>query len=484
MKRKGFHFNDSYTKLPNIFYTICNPDSDLSPSLVYYNKQLDQKLGLGLANLADRKKAELLSGKCLPRNAKPYSQAYAGHQFGGFTVLGDGRAHILGEHLTVDNERYDIQLKGSGRTVYSRGGDGKAPLESILREYIISEAMHHLGVPTTRSLAVVRTGELIKRYDWLPGAILTRVASSLIRIGTFEWAALQADKNSLDALLQYTIQRHNIDVRPGSNKALALLEMVMHRQIDLMVHWMRVGFIHGVMNTDNTSICGETIDYGPCAFMNVYNPDTVFSSIDNQGRYAFGRQPNIARWNLAKLAETLIPYIHNDTDIAVEQAGRIINSFQASYEEKWLLMMRSKLGLVGQDKDDKMLISDLLAWMYTNQSDYTNTFLQLTKNQKPAGNGLEERSFDKWYQRWQARLNKNGGSTTEAIRIMRATNPAVIPRNHLVERGIKQALAGDYTHIDDLMEVLQKPYNPSICAQEYQHPPKPDEDVYQTFCGT
>ncbi|MEO0475756.1 MAG: YdiU family protein, partial [Planctomycetota bacterium] len=368
---------DSYSALPEAMYTLTDPTPVASPKMVVFNDALADELGLGLSKLSEASLADLFSGNALPKNAKPLAQSYAGHQFGHFTMLGDGRAHLLGEHITPDGSRIDLQLKGSGRTPYSRGGDGRAVLGPMLREYLIAEAMHALGIPTTRSLAVVATGEPVQRETLLPGAILTRVATSHIRVGTFQFAGAMQDRTMLQALLDYTIERHDPDLMEADNKALALLDRVMHRQADLIVHWMRVGFIHGVMNTDNTVLSGETIDYGPCAFMDAYEPATVLSSIDVNGRYAYANQPAIIAWNLARLAEALLPLIHPNADEAVAIAEEKVNGFGDLYRDKWLTMMRSKLGLLGSDGGDYELISELLTWMKSNHADYTNTFRDL-----------------------------------------------------------------------------------------------------------
>ena len=347
------------------------------PKNIVINDTLAEFLGLDLSSIEDNALAKLFSGNILPEQSTPFSQAYAGHQFGHFTILGDGRAHMLGEHISPNGNRYDIQFKGSGRTPYSRGGDGKAVLAPMLREYIISEAMHYLGIPSTRSLAVVGTGESVRRETNLPGAILTRVASSHIRIGTFEFAAATGNIDLSEKLLIYTIERHYPEIKNHENKALSLLRVLAEKQTDLIVQWMRVGFIHGVMNTDNITLSGETIDYGPCAFMDYYNLETVFSSIDHSGRYAYGNQAKTMQWNLARFAEALLPLISDDINQAVTMAEEIINKFPIDYEKKWLVMMGSKLGINNIRKEDKILIDNLLDWMTTKKTDYTNTFIDL-----------------------------------------------------------------------------------------------------------
>jgi uncharacterized protein YdiU (UPF0061 family) len=344
--------------------------------------------------------------------------------------------------------------------------------------------MQALGVPTTRSLAVVTTGEDVLRETMLPGAILTRVASSHIRVGTFEFAAAQGDKTMVETLLDYTINRHDPDLDGADNKACACLERVMERQADLIVHWMRVGFIHGVMNTDNMTISGETIDYGPCAFMDAYDPNTVFSSIDQMGRYAYANQPVIAQWNIARLAEALLPLIDADMDKAVDKAEKAVNRFPALYKTKWLAMMRAKLGLFGTQDGDEKLISDLLGWMQHNHADWTNTFRDLSMREKPAGQPYDTKPFTAWYERWQARLGQNTKPLKSSLCLMKNTNPAIIPRNHKVEEALEAATAGNLQPFHDLLAALKEPYKDSAALTPYQSPPSPSQRVYQTFCGT
>lgn len=484
IKKGSFQFDNSYLKLPDKFYAKLAPLPVPAPELVIFNKALATSLGLNFSTLTQEKQAALFAGNCLPEEAEPFSQAYAGHQFGHFTILGDGRAHMLGEHVTPDKKRVDIQFKGSGQTPYSRRGDGRAALGPMLREYIISEAMHHLGIPTTRSLAVVKTGELIRRETLLPGAILTRVASSHLRVGTIEFAAMQNDKQTLITLLEYSLARHYPTRQDSKNKALALIEAVMKRQAELIVHWMRVGFIHGVMNTDNMTLSGETIDYGPCAFMDTYAPDTVFSSIDHTGRYAYGNQPNIAQWNLAKLAEALLPLIDDDINKAVSRATLLIDQFPKIYQQKYLTMMRAKLGLFDALPGDEQLIIDLLDWMVKNQADYTNTFYHLGQQVKPTQENYQQKSFAEWYQRWQNRLTQNRQPLASSVHLMHKTNPAVIPRNHKVEEALKAAHANNYKPLTNLLAALKEPYKDQALLEPYQSPPPFNERVYQTFCGT
>ncbi|MEM9345472.1 MAG: YdiU family protein [Planctomycetota bacterium] len=484
MKTEKLQLKNSYLTLPEVFYTKVAPTPVTAPRLVVFNKDLADELGLELSSLSTEEQTKLFAGNTLPPDAKPLAQAYAGHQFGHFTMLGDGRAHLLGEQITPDGNRYDIQLKGSGRTPYSRGGDGRAVLGPMLREYLIAEAMAALGIPTTRSLAVVTSGEPVHRETLLQGAILTRIASSHLRVGTFQYARGQQDAAALQALLDYTIDRHDPELKNAGNPALALLEAVMHRQADLITHWMRVGFIHGVMNTDNMALSGETIDYGPCAFMDAYDPGTVFSSIDTVGRYAYAQQPGIAAWNLARLAEALLPLIADEPSEAVELAEKLVNTFADVYRERWLNMMRSKLGLFGTDENDYILITDLLSWMKKNHADYTNTFRGLTHDESPAGPPYGCKAFTAWHDRWQARLEQNDQPLESAKELMRRTNPAVIPRNHKVEEALAAATDGDLKPFHNLHSALQSPYEEREGLAPYQSPPESSERVYQTFCGT
>ena len=427
----------------------------------------------------------MFAGNLLPQGSESIAQAYAGHQFGHFTMLGDGRAIVIGEHLTPDNKRFDIQFKGSGRTPYARGADGRAALGPMLREYIISEAMHALGIPTTRSLAVVTTGENVIRETPLPGAILTRVAASHIRVGTFQYVAMRGDLQTQKDLVAYTIDRHYPNLKNTKNPALSLLKAVMEKQTKLITNWMRVGFIHGVMNTDNMTISGETIDYGPCAFMDTYNTKTVFSSIDHHGRYAYCNQPAITQWNLSRFAETLLPLIHDKQDKAIKIGEEIINSFSAFYKKNWLGMMRNKLGLFREEKEDEALINTLLSWMQQNKADYTNTFNFLAKKDVLKNKLFQDKTFLNWYHQWQARLMRNNKSKELSLKLMCSTNPLIIPRNHKVEEALYAAsINSDLVPMYNLLEVLKKPYNYSAEITAYQSPPTPSNKVYQTFCGT
>ena len=408
----NWNFDNSYSKLPETFIENVKPTPVHDPELVVLNEELAKKLSLDFSKIDKKKLAEIFSGNSLPYNTNTIAQAYAGHQFGHFTMLGDGRAILLGEHIVNKNSRFDIQFKGCGRTMFSRGGDGRAALGPMLREYIMSEAIHYLNIQTTRSLAVVKTGEKVVRENLLQGAILTRVASSHIRVGTFQYIAAKQNVEELKMLVNYTVDRHFPELRSSQNKALDLLNLVLQKQCDLIVDWMRVGFIHGVMNTDNMTISGETIDYGPCAFMDYYDPKTVFSSIDKFGRYSYSNQPPIAKWNLARFAECLIPIIDTNEDKAIKIASEIIDNFQKIYENKWLSMMRDKLGLFGEDKNDKNLINSLMDWMEKNKADYTNTFCYLmgvSINDKI----YTDKSFNQWLNSWKARSSLNN-STKDA----------------------------------------------------------------------
>ena len=479
----GWCFDNTYYKLSKTFKEDVKPVPVKKPELVLINKKLAENLNLNFSNLDNQKLSELFSGNTLPEGSNSLAQAYAGHQFGHFTMLGDGRAVLIGEHLSKDNKRYDIQYKGSGKTAFSRNGDGRAALGPMLREYIISEAMNGLGIPTTRSLAVVKTGEDIIRETYLPGAILTRVASSHIRVGTFQYIAARKQKDELEVLLDYVIDRHYPDIKNSKNKAIELLTIVIEKQINLVVNWMRVGFIHGVMNTDNMSISGETIDYGPCAFMDTYDPKTVFSSIDQMGRYAYCNQPVIAKWNLSRFAECLMPLIDKDQKEAIQIATKIINIFEKKYEEKWLNMMRDKLGLFGVDEKDKFLILDLLTWMHQNKVDYTNTFCHLMNEKIKKDKNYKDKDFQEWKIRWKERLKTNNNTPEKYLRLMKTVNPLIIPRNHKVEEALEAAEKNNLKPIIQLIEILKNPYSQHENILDYQISSNLNEK-YQTFCGT
>ena len=481
----GWKFDTSYLLLPKRFYTIQKPTKVSSPEIVILNQTLAKNLGLNIEALQNKDGVAALAGNQIPDGSLPLAQAYAGHQFGYFTMLGDGRALLLGEHIMKDGKRIDIQLKGSGRTPYSRGGDGRAALGPMLREYLISEAMFALGIPTTRSLTVVTTGEFVMRESNLPGAILTRIADSHIRVATFQYIANWGEVGELKALADYTLRRHFPGSEADSNCYLNLLHEVIKRQAALIAKWQLVGFIHGVMNTDNMSICGETIDYGPCAFMDTYDPDTVFSSIDTKGRYAYGRQPDIAAWNLARFAETLLPLLHEDTKQAISLAEELLSSFFSYYQDYWLHGMRAKLGIFNDELQDELLIEELLNIMKQYEADYTNTFLALTFEQSPDSSLFHSKEFKKWKERWQDRLSRQKESKEASHQLMRDNNPAVIPRNHRVEEALTAAVDhGDYTVMRQLMEVLSKPYAHSPEQAEFAVLPEKKDCSYRTFCGT
>ena len=483
--KSGWNLDNSYASLPESLFEIRKLTPVKSPKLVILNNKLIESLGLNAKDLESEEGIEVLAGNKIPKNSVPIAQAYAGHQFGHFNMLGDGRAMLLGEQITPKGERFDIQLKGSGRTSYSRGGDGRAGLGPMIREYIISEAMYGLGIPTTRSLAVVTTGEPIIRETVQPGAILTRVAESHIRVGTFQYASTFGDVHELKELADYTLKRHFPEYKEKENPYLFLLQEVIKRQAKLISKWQLVGFIHGVMNTDNVSIVGESIDYGPCAFMDNYDLKTVFSSIDTQGRYAYGNQPYIAGWNLARFAETLLPLIHEDQEQAFELAQEAILEFNDLYKYNWISGMRSKLGIFNEELEDEALIEELLNIMQKYKVDYTNTFLSLTFD-KIEGNAMfESEEFTKWYKLLQARLDRQEQSISEVKQLMKNCNPAVIPRNHRVEEAIEAAVnKGDYTVMEKLLNVISRPYEHSEDQDEYKELPQSTTCPYRTYCGT
>lgn len=482
----GWNFDNSYASLPEKLYSKQAPVPVSSPELTVLNDKLAASLGLNAEALRREEGIAVLAGNEVANGALPLAQAYAGHQFGHFTMLGDGRAILLGEQITPQGERFDIQLKGAGRTAFSRGGDGRASLGPMLREYIISEAMHGLGIPTTRSLAVVATGEPVYRETELPGAILTRVAASHIRVGTFQYTSRWGTAQDLRTLVEYTLKRHYPDMADTEDNAgLVLLREVMKRQAALIAKWQLAGFIHGVMNTDNMAISGETIDYGPCAFMDTYNVETVFSSIDRQGRYAYGNQPYIAAWNLARLAEALLPVLHDDEEQAVKLGEDEIRQFTDLFYPHWLAGMRAKLGLFGTEPEDETLAKDLLGMMQENRADYTHTFRALTIG-KPEDTGLTcEAEFGQWQERWQARRGRQQESEEASRELMRSSNPAVIPRNHRVEEALEAAVeGGDYSVMERLLSVLENPYAYSPEQEEYAKLPEGSGQPYRTFCGT
>ena len=483
--KPGWNFDNSYARLPENFYASMPPTPVREPKIVKLNGELAGALGLDAEMLRSEDGAAVLSGNRLPGGAEPTAQAYAGHQFGYFTMLGDGRAVLLGEHVTPDGKRFDIQLKGSGITPFSRGGDGRAALGPMLREYIISEAMHALGIPTTRSLAVVTTGERVQRETPLIGAVLTRVAASHIRVGTFQYAAKFGSPESLKILADYTLQRHFPEYTSEGNRYLYLLKEIIKRQAALIAKWQLFGFIHGVMNTDNMALSGETIDYGPCAFMDVYDPETVFSSIDQQGRYAYENQPNMAVWNLSRFAETLLPLLHRDRSEAVKLAQGAVSEFPNIYNSNWSAGMRAKLGLITEEPGDNILIKELLDLMQSYKADYTNTFLALTFNKTKDTVLSDKPEFIKWHSRWKARLDRHSGNDKPPLQLMRDSNPAVIPRNHRVEEALYAAVNhGDYGVMERLLEALSKPYAHTPDQLIYSEPLLGSACAYKTFCGT
>jgi uncharacterized protein YdiU (UPF0061 family) len=585
--KTGWNLDNSYARLPESFFSFCHPTPVRSPKLAVLNNDLARSLGLDPEALSGSEGAEVFAGNRIPEGSQPLAQAYAGHQFGYFTMLGDGRAVLLGEQITPSGMRYDIQLKGCGRTPYSRGGDGRAVIGPMLREYIISEAMHALGIPTTRSLAVVTTGETVYRKTALPGAVLTRVAASHIRVGTFEYASRWCTADELKILADYTIERHfsylierhlsypegsdricNENGREGNeyrcegsgyrhegseyrcegsdngscfdNTYLRLLKEVVRRQAELIAKWQLAGFIHGVMNTDNMALSGETIDYGPCAFMDAYDPGTVFSSIDIYGRYAYGNQPGIAAWNLARFAETLLPLLHEDENRAVVLAQDAVSEFGELFRTAWLRGMRAKLGIftgglldeehqdeipqgevlqneapqdevlkdkapqdeVPRDEDsrdealqdkgsrdealqDEDLFNSLLDIMHRHKADFTNTFRALTYDEDLDIAMFSTDEFKRWKARWHERLGRQQQAESSVFRLMRESNPVIIPRNHRVEEALKAAEKhGDYSVMERLVRALSKPYENTPDKDYYTAPPGPSFCGYRTFCGT
>ncbi len=485
LKETGWNLDNSYSRLPKTFFTNLNPTPVRLPKLVIFNNPLAASLGLNTSEMQSEEGTAIWAGNRIPEGAFPLAQAYAGHQFGHFNRLGDGRAILLGEQITPEGRRFDIQLKGPGRTPYSRGGDGRASLGPMLREYIISEAMYALGIPTTRSLAVVTTGEPVIRETELPGAVLTRVSSSHLRVGTFQYAARWGTKEELKNLADYAISRHYPDAKTEDDPYLSLLQGVIKRQAALIAKWQQVGFIHGVMNTDNMTISGETIDYGPCAFMDSYDPATVFSSIDVQGRYAYGNQPSIGGWNLARFAETLLPLLHEDQEEALRLAQDAISGFPELYHNHWLAGMRAKLGIFNEEKEDKILIEDLLKMMEKHHADFTNTFRSFTldKSEDTVLFGTSE--FGQWNERWKARLDRQEQSNDDSQERMRNSNPSIIPRNHRVEEALNAAVQkDDYSVMERLLDVLSNPYAYSPEQDDYAALPEPSNNPYQTYCGT
>ncbi len=473
-------FDNSYARLPERFYSRLNPTPVAEPLLVALNRPLAEDLGLNPSALETPQGVAVLAGNSVPEGADPIAQVYAGHQFGGWVPqLGDGRALLLGEVVDRDGKRFDIQLKGSGQTPYSRMGDGRAWLGPVMREYIVSEAMHALGIPTTRALAAVTTGETVLREAPYPGAVLTRVAQSHIRVGTFQFFAARQDLDGLRRLTRHVIGRHY----PNANTPIELLAAVVARQAKLVAMWMGVGFIHGVMNTDNTQIAGETIDYGPCAFMDSYRAAQVYSSIDQFGRYAYNRQPDVLVWNLAQLATALLPIMDEDDAANISEATEIVNGFVERFHAAWLNVFGAKIGLTSPDKEDAALIYRLLDLMEASGADFTNTFRALPRDASPEF-GDKADAFAGWHADWVARLKQDGTSPRAQTEAMDLANPAYIPRNHLIQKAIDLGVGGDYAMFERLNSVLANPYEVQDAAKDLTMPPKEDEEVRQTFCGT
>lgn len=481
----GWQLDHSYSRLSDRFFAQTDPVPVSEPRLLVLNRTLAIDLGLDPDALQSDSGSAIFAGNLLPPGAQPIAQAYAGHQFGHFTMLGDGRAVLLGEQINPRGRRVDIQLKGSGQTPFSRRGDGRAALGPMLREYIISEAMHALGIPTTRSLAVALTGEAVYREAPLPGAVLTRVADSHIRVGTFEYAAALRDTTKLKELADYTILRHYPELAEQDNPYVKLLYAVMDRQASLVAQWLSVGFIHGVMNTDNMAISGETIDYGPCAFLDTYHPNTVFSSIDHEGRYAYGKQPQMAHWNLIRFAETLIPLLHESQEEAVVMAQAALETFPATFQRYRLELMRKKIGLLSPEKEDASLIQDLLNWMVALKADFTLTFYQLSHSEIPRAGWWQETASQEWLIKWEQRLSRQPEPIEKAIEVMRQYNPGIIPRNHTVEAALSAAtLQGDLRPFFELLDAVTQPFSDAPEFESFKQAPVVPNPEFRTFCGT
>ena len=477
-----FNFDNSYYRLPQRFFSKQNPCAVANPRLIKFNAPLAAELGLELGSKTDEYLAQVFSGNEIPVGAEPIALAYAGHQFGGFSILGDGRAVLLGEIIDPNGARFDIQLKGSGQTAFSRGGDGRAGIGPVLREYILSEAIHRLGIPTARSLAAITSGEKIYRETAIDGAIVTRVAASHIRFGSFEYFAARNDVDGLKSLADYAIARHYPYISKSENPYLGFLREVAKRQACLVAKWMNIGFIHGVMNTDNMLVSGETIDYGPCAFMDIYDPKTVYSSIDRHGRYRYENQPIIAQWNLARLAEALLPLIDADVAKAVKACEEIIAEFPEIYQENWLKNMRAKLGLALSEGGDLAFAQEFLDILHANQLDYTNSFRQLLDFAKGE---IVPQEFEQWSKKWQNRRTKEVNNPEEMARLIQENNPAFIPRNHLVEEAIVAASQNaNFAPFEELISVLANPYADTSGSEHYRTPPRAEQVVKATFCGT
>ena len=489
----SFMFDNSYARLPERFFQRILPEPVGMPNLICLNYDLLGELGLSPKFFNGETGSAIFSGNVIPSGADPIALAYGGHQFGHFVdQLGDGRAVLLGEVLDLNGKRYDVQLKGSGKTSFSRSGDGRAALGPVIREYILSEAMHALGIPTNRSLALVATGEDVFRGNVVPGAILTRLASSHVRVGTFEFFAARGDIKAIKLLADYVINRLFPSIKGEANPYLVLLECVLNAQVSLIAKWMHVGFIHGVMNTDNMAISGETIDYGPCAFMDVYDPMTVYSSIDHSGRYAYSNQGKAGQWNLARLAECLVPLLGEDKKKTLALVKEIIEKFSSKYSTSWREGMLRKLGIISARPGDPDIVQQLLDLMQKHEADYTLVFRQLCDAVDPKSNvdGLTKTFFGDslwvdWLGRWRKRLEQETRALEEVKQSMRRINPVFIPRNHLVEQAINYAVEkNDFSMMDTLQLVLATPYSDKSSYREYSDPPKPEERISQTFCGT
>ncbi len=480
----GWKLDNSYARLPDVFFQEVDPARVAAPEVCTWNQSLASQLGLDLIDLPQSELAQLLTGQRMPPGAKPIAQAYAGHQFGGFTMLGDGRAILLGEQRTPTGELLDIQFKGSGRTPFSRGGDGRAALGPMLRELIISESLAMLGIPTTRSLAVATTGEVVQRETPLAGAILTRVAASHLRVGTFQYAAARQEIENLQALVDYAIDRHDSDLVDHPKMYLEFFRRVMDRQAALIAQWQQIGFIHGVMNTDNMTISGESIDFGPCAFMDHYDPDTVFSSIDHGGRYAYGNQSQIGQWNLARFAETLLTLIDEQAEAAVEMVTDVLKDYLPCYQRYWMDGMRRKLGLQSEEEHDREMIEGLLNWMQNANADFTVTFDHLSTKQLCDAR-YQDGIFQTWYQRYSERCERDSLDSSSSEALMRSVNPSVIPRNHRVEEALAAAVSdNDLSVMNRLLAAMNSTFDRDEKYAEYRSPPPTGLAPYRTFCGT
>jgi uncharacterized protein YdiU (UPF0061 family) len=481
-----FNFDNTYLQLPKELYSVCHPTPVNSPNVMLINKTLSRELDIDIDNCTEEDLANIFDGNKLTEDGANTAQAYSGHQFGHFTRLGDGRAILVGEQINKNYQRFDIQLKGAGVTPYSRRGDGRATLKAMLREYLISESLHSLRIPTTRSLAVVATGEVVYREQIEAGAILTRIASSHIRVGTFEHIARFCSIETLQTFTDYCIQRHYSQLSTTENPILEFLESVMENQIDLIINWMRVGFIHGVMNTDNMTISGESIDYGPCAFMNNFDPAKVYSSIDRDGRYAFGNQPNIALWNLTRFAETLLNLIDKEHNTAIEKAQNILDKFQNIFNKKHSTMICQKIGLASTEEADIELANKLLDWMYRNKADYTNTFIEIMYPGLLNNPIYKQTEFADWLNERENRLKENNISSDESLVIMQRNNPIYIPRNKQVETLLNQASqTRNMQKFEQYLELLSKPYCTTVFKTEIMEGEITQDDTdYKTYCGT